>query len=220
MQNAYYSGLPGSNYKTSAAAAQYAQAAGGHYWYTAPAGTVGNSITWNTAMNIDNNGNVGIGTTTTNDVKLGLNTDASGNTWGLYITSGSNGSTYPLAIGGSTLDFYIQKGGASGYLRAASWTYGSDRRLKENIAPLQYGLKETLQLKPSKFDYITGSKNQFGFIAQDVQTVLPELVSTTENGMLGLKTDGMIPVLVNAIQEQQREIEALKERMEILENKQ
>ena len=121
-------------------------------------------------------------------------------------TAVGSGAQYLIdAQTGTTSMFNVSNIGA-GYLAAASWTYGSDRRMKENITPLSYGLSSLMQLKPAQFDYISGQKDQLGFIAQDVQTVLPELVKTLPNGMLGLQTEGMIPVIVNAIQEQQAEI--------------
>lgn len=107
-------------------------------------------------------------------------------------------------VGGTTM-FNISNVGA-GYLAAASWTYGSDRRMKENITELNYGLDALMQLDPMKFDYIKGQKDQLGFIAQDVQAVIPELVKNLPNGLLGLQTEGLIPVIVNSIQEQQAAI--------------
>jgi hypothetical protein len=69
-----------------------------------------------------------------------------------------------------------------------------------------------LQLKPARFDYIAGEKNNLGFIAQDVQPVIPEavVVANQTTGMLGLKTDFILPYLVGAIQEQQGQIDSLK----------
>jgi hypothetical protein len=98
----------------------------------------------------------------------------------------------------------------TGYLNASAWTYSSDRRLKENINSIPAGLNIIEQLRPVKFDYINGEKKQVGFIAQEVQEVLPDIVTTGTNGMLGLKTDSIIPYLVKAIQEQKQEIELLK----------
>jgi hypothetical protein len=74
-------------------------------------------------------------------------------------------------------------------------------------------------MKPKHFDYIDGSKDNLGFIAQGVQKIIPQAVSITdqEKGTLGLKTDFLVPYLVKAIQEQQTIIEDLKLRIETLE---
>ncbi|MFH1281202.1 MAG: tail fiber domain-containing protein, partial [Candidatus Omnitrophota bacterium] len=100
--------------------------------------------------------------------------------------------------------------GGTGFLDAASWTYGSDKRLKENINYIQSGLSIIKQLKPARFDYIKGDKKQAGFIAQEVEAVLPDIITKGEDGMLGMKTESIIPYLVKAIQEQQEEINILK----------
>jgi hypothetical protein len=110
----------------------------------------------------------------------------------------------------------------------------SDRRLKENISYFDSGLAQILQLKPVTFDFIGGKNNQRGFIAQDVEAVIPELVGTTEmpapsnnvddgtldedlmpassadagetDEYLTLNTTAIIPYLVAAIKEQQATI--------------
>jgi hypothetical protein len=105
--------------------------------------------------------------------------------------------------------FYVNESGA-GYLLGSGWTYGSDIRMKENISNLNSGLDIIKLLSPVKFDYIEGEKNQVGFIAQDVQKILPDIVSESKDGMLGVKTDSIIPYLVKAVQEQQKEIDELK----------
>ena len=89
-------------------------------------------------------------------------------------------------------------------------TNPSDRRLKQNITPITYGLNEVLQLNPVSFDWKNdNNKNkQFGFIAQEVQEVMPEAVIQGE--YLGLEKDAIYTALVNAIKEQQAQIEELK----------
>jgi hypothetical protein len=116
----------------------------------------------------------------------------------------------------STYKLYVN---GTGYLAAAAWVYTSDKRLKENISYFNSdsGLDKILQLKPAKFDYIDGEKNQLGFIAQDVQVVIPEAVVTNQTtGMLGLKTEFIMPYLVKAVQQQQTEINIATSSLSIL----
>jgi hypothetical protein len=89
-------------------------------------------------------------------------------------------------------------------------TNPSDKRLKENITPITYGLNEILQLNPVSFDWKNdNNKNkQFGFIAQEVQEVMPEAV--IEGEYLGLEKDAIYTALVNAIKELKSEIDELK----------
>jgi hypothetical protein len=89
-------------------------------------------------------------------------------------------------------------------------TNPSDKRLKDNITPITYGLNEVLQLNPVSFDWKNdNNKNkQFGFIAQEVQEVMPEAVIDGE--YLGLEKDAIYTALINAIKELKAEIEQLK----------
>jgi hypothetical protein len=124
----------------------------------------------------------------------------------IWISAADSYVSGNVGIGTNNPGSYQLYVGGSGYLNAASWTYGSDRRLKENIEDLSYGLDTILSLNPKKFDYISGGKNQLGFVAQDIQTVIPEIVEQRPDGMLGLKTDMILPVMVNAIKQQQDQI--------------
>jgi hypothetical protein len=87
---------------------------------------------------------------------------------------------------------------------AATFTAYSDRRLKENIVDLPSQLANIMALRPVEFDYIEsmGGGHQFGFIAQEVQEVYPDVVGEGADGMLTLadmnKNDAR---LIKAIQE-------------------
>lgn len=101
----------------------------------------------------------------------------------------------------------------------------SDRREKQNIQSIGYGLAEVMKLKPISFEWITAPEKgqNLGFIAQDLQAVLPEVVvdKTWEKDATGtlvarsidrlaVKHLELIPVLTRAIQEQQQLINQLK----------
>jgi hypothetical protein len=95
----------------------------------------------------------------------------------------------------------------------------SDRRLKENIRPLPYGLHEVMQMKPVAYSWKSdASSKKIGLIAQDVQQIVPEVVSDGE--YLGMNYGELVPVLINAIQEQQKTIMQLEERVKQLEGSQ
>lgn len=99
-------------------------------------------------------------------------------------------------------------------------TATSDARLKENIRPLENGLDKTRQLQGVTYTWKESPElgKRIGFIAQDVEKVLPELVFTNEvDGYLGLNYAEITAVLTEAIKEQQAVIEQLLKRMEILE---
>lgn len=89
----------------------------------------------------------------------------------------------------------------------------SDARLKINIVPLYYGLNEVMQMKPVQYNWkeTPDGNKEIGFLAQDIQQLIPEAVVAPANGdALGMKYTELIPVLVNAIQEQQKQIDELK----------
>jgi len=114
-----------------------------------------------------------------------------------------------VGTNGSTKEFAVANNGQI-YAQFTSISSLSDRRAKENIEPIQYGLNEVTKLNPVTFKFIAHPElaPTYGFIAQDVQPVLPELVgeekdNKAEDGTpyLTLKMGDMLPVLVKAIQE-------------------
>ena len=95
--------------------------------------------------------------------------------------------------------------------------------IKEDVQSLPYGLNEVMLLQPSKFSYIDkykyGEGYDIGFIAEDVNNVIPEAVGTGVESDVFMDSVKLIPVLTKAIQEQQALIKALEQRILILENK-
>jgi hypothetical protein len=86
----------------------------------------------------------------------------------------------------------------------------SDERLKHDIEDLPYGLNEILGLSPVAFRWRDGdSSRQLGFVAQEVESILPEAVSggSATNGVLTLEYSAIVAALVRAVQEQQQQIE-------------
>lgn len=121
----------------------------------------------------------------------------------------------------------------------------SDRRVKTNFQKIENGLELILKLNPQKYEKnihinneierigkLNGTNNsttpflEFGLIAQEVEILLPELVSSKKlnikgSGLTDLKSvnyTGLIPILIEAIQEQQHLIQSQEERIANLEN--
>jgi len=92
----------------------------------------------------------------------------------------------------------------------------SDRNLKTNITPITSALSKVLQLNGVEFDFISGvncghlKKHQIGLIAQDVNKIIPEVVGKNSDGTFGVSYQHLVAVLIEAIKEQQQEIEELK----------
>ena len=93
----------------------------------------------------------------------------------------------------------------------------SDIKYKENIKTISNGIDKIEKLNPVEFDWNDksdahkiGKKEDAGFIAQEVQKVLPNLVNENVDGDLALNYEGIIPYLVQSIQDLKKEIEILK----------
>jgi hypothetical protein len=118
-----------------------------------------------------------------------------------------------------------------GQARANAWTTYSDSRIKTEQRPIAYGLKEIMKLQPRAYtqhsgcvehgtfkcdDETGGSAATIGFIAQEVESVIPEAVQKPkdpENQLYGMSYEKLIPVLVKAAQELKTENDTLKAQM-------
>jgi trimeric autotransporter adhesin len=92
----------------------------------------------------------------------------------------------------------------------------SDANLKTNITTSPYGLQQVLQMKPVQYNWKTNptADLQIGFLAQDIKKIIPEAVITPTNGdPMGMKYSELIPVLVKAIQEQQKRADEQEKRI-------
>jgi hypothetical protein len=152
---------------------------------------------------------------------------------GYYIDPNSYSNVYSFqpnrSFNGPVYDhndtaYYIDLNGASQFhtIYAYYHYYGSDQRLKENIKPLTEGLRTVLALRGVTFDWrdkSRGEGTQIGFIAQEVESVAPELVTTNADGIKGVDYARVTPLLVEAIKAQQLQIDALKADVEALKSR-
>ena len=109
---------------------------------------------------------------------------------------------------------------ASGSLTVAGdVTISSDARLKSNIVALGPTLISLLQLEAKSYTMKNDveQKQKIGLLAQEVQKVFPELVSEDNNGMLAVNYQALVPVLINALKEQENNYNELEKSLEMLE---
>ena len=95
-------------------------------------------------------------------------------------------------------------------------TISSDARLKSNIVSLGATLSKLLLIDGKSYIMNKNGKEKIGILAQDVQEVFPELVSEDDNKMLSVNYQGLVPVLINAIKEQEDKISRLEKLVEQL----
>ena len=132
-------------------------------------------------------------------------------------------------IGRSTI-FEVTSDGAY----AADFKTSSDARLKTNISPIENALDKIMKIRGVTYNWDksvavnanASSALQYGVVAQEIEKIFPDLVSDGLNGYKAVNYNGIIPVLIQAVKEQQNEIDELKntinqliERLEKLENK-
>jgi hypothetical protein len=109
---------------------------------------------------------------------------------------------------------------ASGSLTVAGdIVVSSDARLKTNIVALGPTLMSLLQIEAKSYTMKddTEQKQKIGLLAQEVQKVFPELVSEDKNGMLAVNYQALVPVLINALKEQEDNYNQLVQSIEMLE---
>jgi hypothetical protein len=92
----------------------------------------------------------------------------------------------------------------------------SDARLKTNVQTIVDPIGSVQSLRGVTYERIDSGKKSLGVIAQEVQAVLPELVVEAEDGTLGVAYGNMVGVLIEAIKEQQKQIDALREQVKQL----
>ena len=162
------------------------------------------------AVRIDGNGNVGIGGTSRNN--SGVKTI---NAEKLVV----QGNIVPRTSGNGTIGTSTYKWNAVYATNGTIQT--SDRRMKTNITNLHYGLKEITAMRPVTFNWKTTptTNKKVGLIAQEVRQIIPEVVTGDETKeTLGLNYAELVPVLINAIKEQQTEIVELKKGLQKLQD--
>ncbi len=185
---------------------------------------------------ITNLANVSFATTiAANSVALG--TDTTGNymsdlTAGTGVTithTPAEGSNATIAIGQAVATSSNVQFNSLGVGMAASATAGridasgdivaystSDRNFKENITPIPNALEKISKISGNTYDWKEDMKEYHGFegndvgvIAQEIEAVLPQLVTTRETGYKAVKYDKLVALLIEGIKEQQTQIHSL-----------
>ena len=171
------------------------------------------------ARNIQAYGNLSVSGTT----NLGGNVNIGGN-----LTVNGTGSFANICLAGSCINNFSSLGGSKwtdiaggaiqrssnvtvvGNITANGFLYSSDRNLKKNIAPLEGSLEKIMKLNGYSYNWKSTGKADMGIIAQEVESIYPDLVHTNAEGVKSVEYANLIAPLIEAVKTQQKEIESLK----------
>lgn len=166
--------------------------------YAGGAGGVG----WGTGLNIGDSSNY---TTWIQDAGVSR-----------FRNLGTGGTDWYNSTAGTRIMFLDNSGNVT---FAGNVTANSDIRLKTNIKQLTNGLEIVRKLRGVSFDWIESGEHSIGVIAQEVEAILPEVVLTTQERKPGatesreiksVDYSKIVSVLIEAVKEQQSEIDELK----------
>jgi hypothetical protein len=193
-------------------------------FFTTPSGSTGAEE----RMRIDSSGNLLVRTTSKISAGTGM---------ALKADAGASGSIFEIQHNGNPgtnrdfIRFYNISGTEAGSIEhnatsTVAYLTSSDYRLKENILPMVGGLDKVLRLKPVTYTWKEDKKNWQGFIAHELQEVVPECVSGEKDAVdaegkpvyQGIDTSFLVATLTAAIQELKATVDAQAARIAALEN--
>jgi hypothetical protein len=186
-------------------------------------------------MRIANQGDIYIHTTNqipgTGNTNVGAQFERAADGTTLFVSRANNPVLWLNRNSDASLVHFNRSGGTVGYIHVSSthttYSTNSDYRLKENVTAVTDGITRLQQLKPSRFNFIADpGKTVDGFIAHEVQTVVPEAITGTKDEVndkgdpvyQGIDQSKLVPLLTAALQEAIGEIESLKARVAALES--
>jgi len=199
----------------------------GLMWKTIPRDALKTNPAW------DAKGNLLVGTgedtadilavSATNNAILTVDSStASGLAWKTNLTIPADTASSSKSTGALIVTGGVGIGGALNVGGDVTAYATSDQRLKDNITPIHNALEKVLSISGNTFDWNEKSEKEgsdVGIIAQEILEVLPEVVTTRDDGYLAVRYEKLVPLLIEAIKEQQEIISNLQNRLEILEGK-
>ncbi|HTB05833.1 MAG TPA: tail fiber domain-containing protein [Bacteroidia bacterium] len=192
------------------------------------------AILGNEAMRLSPSGNLLVGTTVDNGDKLQVYGASNANSFDVFSTASTNNlysginwlnntttKAWAVEYGGQD-QFYVNGSGAA---YAYSWNSLSDSTLKENIHGIQSALNKVLQLQGVTYNFKSSSKGfnkesglpenrQMGLLAQAVERVVPEVVSTTGSGLKTIAYSNLVGLLIEAMKQEDARVTILQHKLD------
>ena len=246
LWNAYSTGNETFAYITTGDVVTRFRQSGDFTWSTAPSGTAGGAITFVERMKLNSSGQLIMSTSTyglNGQLQVGITASTSGMN-SLFSVAGDQNGGYPIGSRGNSstqglIGFFDSSNSTIGSITksgsSVAYNTSSDYRLKENIVPMTGALNIIAQLKPVTYKWKADGSDGQGFIAHELQAVVPDCVTGEKDAVetyrdedgdeqtrpkyQGVDTSFLVATLTAAIQEQQAIINALTARIEVLENK-
>ena len=172
-------------------------------------------------------GRVGIGTTTPTQ-RLEVDGNIKLTTWWVISAAAAASNQLYLAANGNvgigtnnpTAKFYVNDDAIiNGNITATAYYYSSDKRFKTNITPIKNALDKILALNWYFFTWKKTGKKDIGVIAQEVETIFPELVQTNDQGYKSVEYGNLVAPLIEAIKELNDKVDMQEEKIRRLENR-
>jgi hypothetical protein len=179
---------------------------------------------------VNSDSNAGLGLSLANEVKWSVAT-ANGGAFQIFNqVNPANAvwieiATNRVGINTSTPDQQLTVNGNASKTGGGSWATFSDERLKDIHGKFTRGLAELLRLNPIRYEYkpdnalgLRDNGENIGFSAQEIERILPEAVTRSENGYLQINNDPILWTMLNAVKEQQIQIERQRQKIDALTN--
>ena len=163
----------------------------------------GNAATATLATNATNATNATTATNATNATNITVAAESTDTTCFPLFATSATGNQEPKSSTNLTFD------ASAGRLSATFLNSLSDENLKKDISTIDNAVDKVMQLRGVDYTWKQSEEKSKGVIAQELQKVLPELVSESDD-RLSVNYNGIIGVLIEAIKEQQKQIDELK----------
>jgi hypothetical protein len=174
-------------------------------------------------MRIDTSGNLLVGTTSsTNAGRITAASDSGGASYPIYANNTNTGSTSQIVI--DIARNGTRTGSISNTNSSTAYSTSSDYRLKENVQPMTGALSKVVALKPCTYKWKADDTKSQGFIAHELQEVVPECVTGEKDAVdadgnpvyQGIDTSFLVATLTAAIQELKADLDATKAEVALL----
>jgi hypothetical protein len=170
-------------------------------------GTSGYKINYTTADGGSRSWKIGNDNHAYGDFYIGQSTTQSGSSYSTKFLIHPSGNVSINTTSDNGYKLYV----AGTIYATGNITANSDLTLKKNLELITNPTDKLMQLNGYSYQWKSDDSHQYGVIAQEVEKILPYAVSTGNDGIKGVSYNQIIPVLIEAVKEQKKELEELRD---------